>query len=52
MEVNYVIVIPVALVVLLLVGWLIRRNSKDRKKFEQESINAEIKPETHKDDHV
>jgi hypothetical protein len=37
MEINYLIVIPFTVVILLLIAWLIRRNLKDEKKFEKDS---------------
>jgi len=34
MELNFYILIPLTLIIILLILWLIRRNSKDEKKFE------------------
>jgi len=51
MEVNYAIAIPVFIAFLVLIIFLIRRNSKDRKKMEKEIIDSEIKPEKHDADH-
>lgn len=47
MEVNYYIVIPVGLLVVLMLIWLMRRNSKDKKKFEKSLIDSERQPEKH-----
>jgi hypothetical protein len=52
MEMNYLIVAAVAVVVIILIVWIIRRNQKDKKKFESEIINSEVKPEAHKEDQV
>lgn len=48
MNVNIPIIIGVAILILFLIIYLIRRNQKDKKKFEQEVIDAELPPE--KDD--
>jgi len=52
MEMNYLIVAGVFLLVIILITWMIRRNQKDKKKFEKEIINSELKPESHKEDKV
>lgn len=52
MEINYAIVIPVILVVILFVAWIIWRNRKDEKKFEKEMNESEILPEKHDKDHI
>ncbi|MGY4539438.1 hypothetical protein ACVW0P_003872 [Mucilaginibacter sp. UYNi724] len=52
MEINYLIVVPVVLVAILLIFWLIKRNVKDEKKFEQESNQSDLKPEKHDEDQV
>ncbi|MES2455793.1 MAG: hypothetical protein V4594_09645 [Bacteroidota bacterium] len=52
MEINYAIVIPVILLILVLVAWLIWRNSKDEKKFEKDVNQSEIKPEQHDKDKI
>lgn len=49
MEVNYYIVIPVGLVVFLLLIWLMRRNSKDKAKYEKSLIDSDTRPEKHQD---
>lgn len=52
MELNYAIIIPVVLIVVIFIVWLIRRNMKDEKKFEDEINRSEIKPEKHDKDHI
>jgi hypothetical protein len=52
MEINYWIVIPFVIVVLLLLTWLIRRNLKDEKKYEKEANQSDIKPAKHDDNKV
>ena len=52
MKVDYALVSVVILAVILLIIWIIRRNIKDRKKYERDSIQSEIKPEKHDSDHV
>lgn len=48
MNLNIPVIIGVAILILLLIIYLIRRNQKDKKKFEQEVIDNELPPE--KDD--
>jgi len=45
---NDPILIGVIVLVVILVGYLIKRNQKDKKEFEQEVIQSELPPE--KDD--
>lgn len=45
---NYPIIIAVSILVLILIVFLIKRNLKDKKKFEEEVIDTELSPE--KDD--
>jgi hypothetical protein len=52
MEINYWIVIPFIIIVLLSLAWLIRRNVKDEKKFEKEANQSDVKPEKHNDNKV
>ncbi|HEX8607289.1 MAG TPA: FeoB-associated Cys-rich membrane protein [Pedobacter sp.] len=52
MEINYWIVIPFIIIVLLFLAWLIRRNVKDEKKFEKEANQSDVKPEKHNDNKV
>lgn len=52
MDVNYIIVAVILLVVVLLVIFLIRKNQKDKREFEKEVIDSEIKPEKHEGDKI
>lgn len=52
MDVNYLIIGLVVLAALAFIVWLIRRNLKDKKEFEKEIIESDLKPEKHDDDHV
>ena len=45
---NYPILIGVAVLVVILIAYLIKRNQKDKKEFEEEVIQSELPPE--KDD--
>ena len=49
MEINYLIVAPVFVAILALVFFLIRKNRKDQKEFENEIIQTELKPDKHDD---
>lgn len=48
MEINLPVIIGAAIAVALLIIYLIRKNRKDEKKFEQDVISSELPPE--KDD--
>ncbi|MEJ7558014.1 MAG: hypothetical protein WKF66_06865 [Pedobacter sp.] len=52
MEINYWILIPFILLVIILLAWLIKRNVKDEKKFEKEANQSEAKPEKHEDNKI
>ena len=52
MEINYPIAAFVTLLVIGLIVFLIRRNIKDKKKYEKEKIQSELKPEKHDDEHI
>ncbi len=45
--INYWWLLPVLILLVMLVGWMIRRNVKDEKKFEKDFIEAEMKPRPH-----
>jgi preprotein translocase subunit YajC len=47
MDVNYVVVALVVLGIILLIVFLIRRNNKDRRDFEKQLNDTEIKPDQH-----
>ena len=48
--INYWWIVPILILLLLLVGWMIRRNVKDEKKYEKDLIQSETKPRKH-DEH-
>lgn len=50
MEINYWWMGLFLLAAAALIIWLIKRNRKDEKEFEQEIIQTELKPEDHDDD--
>lgn len=52
MEISYPLAGLVLVVVIGLIIFLIRRNRKDKKKFENEMIQSELKPEKHDTDHI
>ncbi|MFD0750415.1 hypothetical protein ACFQZS_09700 [Mucilaginibacter calamicampi] len=48
--INYWWVMPILILLLILVGWIIRRNITDEKDFEKELNRSEIKRRKHIDD--
>ena len=42
--INYWWLLPVLIALLILVGWMIRRNATDEKKFKKDLLDAETKP--------
>ena len=48
--INYWWVVPILILLLILVGWIIRRNVEDEKDFERDFTKSEIKPRKH-DEH-
>lgn len=48
-EQNYLMVGVAVVAAVALIIWLVRRNFIDKKDFEQELIDSEIKPEDDKD---
>ena len=48
--INYWWVVPVLILLLILVGWMIRRNVKDERDYEKGFIQSELKPLKH-DEH-
>lgn len=52
MEINYFIVVPFLLAAIVLLVFMIRRNQKDEKKFE-EKMNQDLgEPERHPTDKI
>lgn len=49
MEINYSLVGLIALLVVVLIVFLARKNYKDEKDFEKKLNDSEISPEEHKD---
>jgi len=47
MELNFGTIALIVLIALLVLFLLIWRNQKDKKKFEQDTIQSETKPERH-----
>lgn len=52
MEINYPIAGLVLIAVIGLIVFLIRRNRKDKIKYEKEMIESERKPEKHDPDRI
>ena len=52
MKTNYPSVVLVLVAVLALIVYLIRRNGKDKQKFEDETIQSELKPGKHDTEHI
>ena len=48
MNINYPILIAVIILVAVLIAFLIKRNRKDKKKYENEIIDSEIPPKEDK----
>jgi hypothetical protein len=50
MDFNIAIVGVILLLVLCLIGYIITRNRKDRKKFEEDLNQSEMRPEHHENE--
>jgi len=50
MDINYLVTGLVFIAVVALIIYLIRRNSKDRRKLEKDITRAELKPDKHNED--
>lgn len=46
-QINYPVIIIVVIAAVILLVWMIRRNLKDEKDYEKETMQSEIKPEKH-----
>ncbi|MDY0905641.1 hypothetical protein [Pedobacter sp. CFBP9032] len=49
---NYPLIIAVSVLVLILIVFLIKRNLKDQKKFEEEIIDAELPPDKEEKENI
>ncbi len=49
-EINYWWALPILILLLILLGWIIRRNIKDEKDYEKEIMQSEKPPRKH-DEH-
>lgn len=45
--INYWWLLLVLVLLTVLVGWMIRKNATDEKKFEKDFIESETKPRSH-----
>lgn len=52
MEIDYFIFVPIVFFALILVGFLIKRNRKDEKKFEEDMNKDTGDPESHPGDKI
>lgn len=52
MGINYLIIIPILILVVLLVVFFAIKNRKDRARFEQQVNEMETRPENHEDDKI
>lgn len=49
MNIDYWILAAVLLLIILLIVWILIKNRRDRKKWEQELIQSDLKVEKHED---
>lgn len=47
MQINYFIIGTVITLLIVLMIWIVKTNLKDKKGFEQQIINRELKPREH-----
>ncbi len=52
MEINYLTIGIVVLAAVLLILFLIQRNKKDQKAYEEDKIKSELKPGKHDQEHA
>jgi preprotein translocase subunit YajC len=50
MEINYLIIAIVVVIAIWLIIFMIRRNQKDKKNFEKQFAQSELKPDKHQDE--
>ena len=51
-NINYWLIIPLILAVIILIAWLIKHDHQDAKAFEKKIIQSELSPEKHNDDMI
>jgi hypothetical protein len=52
MEINYFIFVPILFIAIVLMRFLIKRNWKDEKKFEEDLNKDTGEPENHSKDRI
>jgi len=52
MEINYFIFVPIVLIAIILMCFIIKRNQKDEKKFEEDMNKDSGDPESHPTDKI
>ncbi|MEQ7799368.1 hypothetical protein D3C87_1762170 [compost metagenome] len=52
LQINIPLTALAAILVIGLIIYLIYKNIKDKKKYEKEKIQSEIKPDKHDGDHI
>ena len=50
MDINYWWIAPLAIAVIIMIIWVLKRDQKDKDDFEKEIIESELPPEKHDDD--
>lgn len=47
MDINYWWIAPLAIAVVIMIIWILKRDQKDKNDFEKEIIESELPPEKH-----
>ena len=50
MDINYWWIAPLAIAVIIMIIWVLKRDQKDKDDFEKEIIESELPPEKHDDE--
>ena len=50
MDINYWWIAPLAIAVVIMIIWVLKRDQKDKDDFEKEIIESELPPEKHDDE--
>ena len=50
MDINYWWIAPLAIAVIIMIIWVLKRDQKDKNDFEKEIIESELPPEKHDDE--